>query len=215
MSKEFISKVMEAAVKIQNKHGLPAATIVAQACLETGYGKYVLQKNGKYSYNLFNIKGTGPAGSVTVVAWEVINNQKVNKESNFRAYNNYEESFEDYANLILNGRFVKGGPLIYQRALNVKHDPDKYAHALKDCGYATDPDYAKKLISIMDQYKLREMAVNFSKPPAPIPIIKVGDLVFEGILLEGRTYAPVRALAEALGKQVQWDSTTSTVTIDL
>ncbi|MEG6521156.1 glucosaminidase domain-containing protein [Desulfotomaculum sp. 1211_IL3151] len=156
---KFINDVMLAAAKIQIKHGLPAATIVAQACLETGYGKYVLSQGNKYSYNIFNIKGTGTNGSVSVVAWEIVNGKKVDVKSNFRAYNNYEESFEDYTKLIT-------GASRYKQALQVKHDPDKYAYAILACGYATDPDYAKKLISIMNQYKLRELAVDIIKKEA-------------------------------------------------
>ncbi|MEG6521189.1 glucosaminidase domain-containing protein [Desulfotomaculum sp. 1211_IL3151] len=152
----FIADVMSAAVKIQIKHGLPAAAITAQACLETGFGQYVLKQGSKYSYNLFNIKGTGPAGSVSVVAWEVVNGKQVDVRSNFRAYNNYEESFNDYAKLIT-------GASRYKQALQVKPDPDKYAYAILACGYATDPGYAKKLISIMNQYKLRELAAEMFK----------------------------------------------------
>jgi len=158
---EFIAAVMKAAAEIQKKYGLPAATITAQACLETGYGKYVLKQGAKYSYNLFNIKGSGPAGSVSVVAWEVVNGKKVDVKSNFRAYNNFEESFEDYSKLII-------GYSRYAPAVAVKGNPDEYARQLQKCGYATDPAYPQKLISIMNQYNLRELANNLIGSEKPV-----------------------------------------------
>jgi flagellum-specific peptidoglycan hydrolase FlgJ len=153
LSGKFIFEVIKAAAKIQKDYGLPAAAITAQACLETGFGKYVSKDmfTGKYSYNLFNIKGSGPAGSVTVKTWEVYNGVKKTILAKFRAYNNYEESFDDYVSLITRSQR-------YAPCLAVKDDPDEYARQLQNCGYATDPKYALKLISIMDSHKLRELA---------------------------------------------------------
>jgi flagellum-specific peptidoglycan hydrolase FlgJ len=155
---EFIHYILDTAVKIQIKHNLPAACLTAQACLETGYGKYICKdiKTGKYSYNLFNIKGTGTNGSVSVKTWEVYNGKKVNVIANFRAYNNFEESFEDYVKLIKkNSR--------YASAVAVGNDPEKYAIELKKCGYATDPQYSQKLISIMNQLNLKEKVTQLIK----------------------------------------------------
>ena len=60
---EFIKSVLSAAVQIQKSNSLSAPVITAQACLESGYGKYICTdiNTGQYSYNLFNIKGEGPA----------------------------------------------------------------------------------------------------------------------------------------------------------
>lgn len=148
----FIAEVMVAAVIIQKDYGLNAAAITAQVCLETGYGQHVATdiKTGQYSYNLFNIKGTGPAGSVLVNTWEVYNGVKRTVQAYFKAYYNYEQSFESYVRLMQTERYAP-----CRAAVN---DPDEYCRQLQACGYATDPNYPGKLIKIMDVYELREMA---------------------------------------------------------
>lgn len=145
----FIDDILDTAVQIQIDTGLPAAALTAQVCLETGYGKSVCKDmySGKYSYNLFNIKGTGPAGSVLVVTWEVYNNVKTSVKAYFKAYNNYAESFGSYVALIT-------GSSNYKPCLAAKNDPEEYCRQLQACHYATDPEYANKIISIMHNNNL-------------------------------------------------------------
>lgn len=151
---DFIESVLNAAVQIQKNYSLSAPAITAQACLETGYGQYVCTdiNTGQYSYNLFNIKGEGPAGSVLVNTIEYYNGVKTNIQDKFRAYNNFEESFEDLVKLMSNDR--------YAPCRNSANDPCEYARQLQKCGYATDPEYSNKLIKIMNLYNLIELANN-------------------------------------------------------
>lgn len=150
---EFVEAVLKAAANIEKKHGLPAAAIAAQACLETGYGKYVPKEGSKYSYNLFGIKGTGPAGSVKSQTWEVYDGKTVTVTASFKAFNSYEESFEGYADFIFkNSRYTK--------ARSIK-DPDAYLKEIHRAGYATDPLYVSKLQSIMNQFGMRELAKKY------------------------------------------------------
>lgn len=149
---DFIAWVLENAVQMQQKYNLPAAVITAQACLETGYGKHIAadMNTGQFSYNLFSIKGEGPAGSVLITTTEYINGVKTRVRHHFRAYHNYEQSFEDLAQLMYLER--------YKPCRDAASDLDEYARQLKRCGYATDPDYDKKLIWIMNNYNLKERA---------------------------------------------------------
>lgn len=153
---EFINSVLSAAVQIQKIHSLSAPVITAQACLETGYGKYVCTdiNTGQYSYNLFNIKGEGPAGSVLVNTIEYYNGVKRNIQDHFRAYNNFEESFEDLVKVMSRDR--------YEPCRKAADNPNEYARQLQKCGYATDPEYASKLIKIMHSYNLIELAQGMS-----------------------------------------------------
>ena len=114
--------------------------------METGWGKYVpiCRKTGKYSYNLFGIKGKGTNGSVEVWTHEYIASKKVKVIGEFRAYNNYSESFTDYGNLIL-------GKKRYKNAIINKDDPEKYIRAIWKAGYATDNRYVEKVIKIAKQ----------------------------------------------------------------
>ena len=144
---EFVRLLRTHADRVQAQTGIPAPVMLAQAALETGWlAKPTRDKTtGRDSLNLFNIKGVGPAGSVTALTTEYVRGQKVKVEAQFRAYSSYEQSFADYARLITTNKR-------YAPAMAVKGDPVAFARALQQCGYATDPQYAAKLVSIMRRY---------------------------------------------------------------
>lgn len=120
------------------KSGIPASIIMAQAALETGWGSSAIG-NAK---NLFGIKGTGPAGSITVPTKEYINGRMVTVQGKFRKYNSWQESIEDHSKLLT-------GASRYAKCMANRNNPDQFARELLKAGYATDPQYANKLISIM------------------------------------------------------------------
>lgn len=117
--------------------GIPASVTLAQAALETGWGASSIGD----AKNLFGIKGTGPAGSIRVSTQEFVNGRMVTIKDNFRKYNSWQESIEDHGRLLQNSR--------YGYALKYNKDPNRYAQEIHQAGYATDPNYATKLISIM------------------------------------------------------------------
>jgi flagellum-specific peptidoglycan hydrolase FlgJ len=94
---EFVSLVYEWALKEQLKHGYPASVTTAQAILESGYGKQIPtdRKTDQYSFNLFGIKGSGPAGSVYCGTQEENSDGKrIKIKDYFRAYYSFEQSVE-------------------------------------------------------------------------------------------------------------------------
>lgn len=119
------------------KTGVPASVTLAQAVLETGWGGSSIGD----AKNLFGIKGTGPAGSIKVPTKEFVNGRMVTVQGSFRKYHSWQESFEDHGKLLQNSR--------YGYALKYKTDPNRYAQEIHKAGYATDPNYSSKLISIM------------------------------------------------------------------
>jgi flagellum-specific peptidoglycan hydrolase FlgJ len=121
----------------QRRTGVPASIVLAQAALETGWGGSTIGD----AKNLFGIKGTGPAGSVNVPTREFLNGRMVTINDSFRKYNTWAESIEDHGRLLQNSR--------YSQAMANRNDPDQFARELQRAGYATDPEYANKLISIM------------------------------------------------------------------
>ncbi len=139
---EFSRLFGPVAREASKRSGVPASIILAQAALETGWGSSTIGD----AKNLFGIKGTGPAGSIRVPTEEVINGRRVTINDNFRKYNSWQESIEDHGRLLQNSR--------YARAMAVKNDPDQFARELQRAGYATDPEYASKLISIMKSNNL-------------------------------------------------------------
>lgn len=145
---EFVKRVFDAAQQEALISGVPAAITTAQAVLETGYGKSVPIDlyTKKYSYNLFGIKGIGTAGSVQVYTHEVINGKRIKIIDKFQAYHSFSESITGRT------KFLKQNKR-YKFLFDTK-DPQKWAEGLQKAGYATDPNYAKILISIMKSRKL-------------------------------------------------------------
>lgn len=140
----FIKKTVLDAKRIDKKYKIPASILIAQAALESGWGKKV--KDNAY----FGIKTHNSTGaSTTFTTTEVVDGKKVVLKDSFRAYKNFSEAAEDY------GKFLSTQPR-YKIAFSHSEDPLKFAEALQDAGYATDPDYAKKLKSIITAYQLDE-----------------------------------------------------------
>ena len=143
---QFVSRMLPAAQRASQASGVPAQLIMAQAALESGWGKREIRAgDGKTSYNLFGIKADkgwkGPV--VRAATTEYVNGLAQKTQANFRAYSSYEESFTDYA------RFLTSNPR-YSNALATQ-DPAAAAHGLQRAGYATDPEYGGKLVRLMKQ----------------------------------------------------------------
>ncbi|HEY6530046.1 MAG TPA: glucosaminidase domain-containing protein [Cellvibrionaceae bacterium] len=145
---DFVSQVFASAKIEETKSKIPAAVTTAQAILETGFGKSVPTDlyTKQYSYNLFGVKGVGPAGFVSVYTHEVINDVRIKIIAKFEAYHNFEGSIAGRtAFLKRNQRYA---------VLFESTDPIVWAEGLQKQRYATDPNYAKTLISIMKSWKL-------------------------------------------------------------
>lgn len=141
---QFLDMAGSKAKIVNNKWGTPASVLLAQSALESGWGRNV--KDNAY----FGIKGKSPSGeSTTFKTTEVINGKEIKINDTFRAYVDYEESADDY------GRFLNENPR-YSKAFNFTNNPKIFAKEIANAGYATDPNYEKKLIQIMDKYDLYE-----------------------------------------------------------
>lgn len=145
---DFIAKLYPMAKSAANKLGVGAETILSQAALETGWGQHMIKgAEGKNSFNLFGIKTSSSweGSSARVQTLEYEDGVAKKQSANFRAYSSYRESFDDYANFIAsNGR--------YQLALSAGNSSEEYVRQLQDAGYATDPDYADKILNIEQRY---------------------------------------------------------------
>ncbi|MCE8037358.1 flagellar assembly peptidoglycan hydrolase FlgJ [Halomonas daqingensis] len=141
----FMERLSAPAQAASRKTGVPAELILAQAALETGWGRHeIATASGGNSYNLFGIKaGSSWKGRTTdIVTHEYINGQRTRVVDTFRVYNSFEEAFTDYARLIGNNpRYA---------AVTTAGTAEQAARALQAGGYATDPAYADKLIAVMN-----------------------------------------------------------------
>lgn len=150
-SREFVNRVWPHAYEASRSTGIPAHFMVAQAALETGWGKSEPRfADGRPSYNLFGIKAgrswNGPV--VESATTEYIDGSAQKQVERFRAYGSYAEAFRDYANLLASN----------PRYANVigSQDATRFARGLQQAGYATDPMYAVKLERIIGGNTLRQ-----------------------------------------------------------
>ncbi len=143
----FHQRLSRHAVAASRATGMPANYMLGQAALETGWGRREIKgSDGTNSHNLFGIKATGgwKGKVVETTTTEYINGVKQKRVEKFRAYDSYAESFKDFANLIQNNPRYK----------HVMENVDSirgYARALQNAGYATDPNYANKLASVINK----------------------------------------------------------------
>ena len=144
----FIKQVAPEAQAMQNSYHVCASVTIAQAILESQWG--TSQLASQY-HNLFGIKGTDPANSKILTTKEYINGRWIVTKGRFRVYDSWSDSIKDHTKLMLNGTDTNKDN--YQAVVQAKNYREA-DQALQKCGYATDPDYAKKLISVIQTYKL-------------------------------------------------------------
>ncbi|QUW04435.1 LysM peptidoglycan-binding domain-containing protein [Chloracidobacterium validum] len=163
----FIDSIAADAIRSQRATGVPASVTIAQAILESGWGRSALTRQAN---NYFGIKGTGPAGSVTMRTREVLNGREVYVNAQFRKYNSAAESFADHA------QFFIRNPR-YATAMRHTNDAFRFAAEIHRAGYATDPNYTNLLHRIMREHDLTRFdaiarsgnTVPSQPPAAPAP----------------------------------------------
>lgn len=141
---DFVMQVAPYAKKAAEKLGVSLRAVLAQAALETQWGKHMpTHADGTRSNNLFGIKaGAGWSGDrVNVPTLEFEGGVAVRRQAQFRAYDSPAQSFEDYARLI-------GDNPRYAGALGKGDDVMGFARGLISGSYATDPAYASKIAAI-------------------------------------------------------------------
>jgi flagellar protein FlgJ len=142
----FVSRMLPAAQRASEASGVPAQLIMAQAALESGWGKREIRmEDGSTSFNVFGIKADkswkGPVAETATT--EFVNGAPQKTRAAFRAYGSYDEAFADYAKFLSNNPRYSG--------VVATRDPAEAAHGLQRAGYATDPEYGGKLVRIMKQ----------------------------------------------------------------
>jgi len=143
---EFVATLLPQAQQFAEKLGLEVEALLAQAAVETGWGRYMIHDGkGENSHNLFGIKADkhwqGDSTAINTVEFDdgVAKQQK----AAFRQYDSFTDALQDYVS------FVTNNPR-YQQAVQNATDPKAYFAALQDAGYATDPSYANKIMSVLN-----------------------------------------------------------------
>ncbi|AEF04212.1 flagellar assembly peptidoglycan hydrolase FlgJ [Alteromonas naphthalenivorans] len=147
---DFVETLRPYAEQVAEKYGMDAKAIIAQAAVETGWGKFVIHNaDGESSHNLFGIKANSKwEGEQAVVDTLEFNSGIPQKQkAAFRSYASLEEAVNDY------GRFITTQPR-YQQAVERTSDAHSYTRELQSAGYATDPNYASKIMAVYHSDRL-------------------------------------------------------------
>lgn len=189
---DFIKQIGAAAVEDARKSRVLPSLTIAQAALESNWGKSALAVKGK---NLFGIKGEGDAGYGMYQTTEYINGKPVSVQAKFRHYSSWLASIRDHSDLFHRLKRYKDvvGETDYKKACK----------AVQAAGYATDPQYANKLISLIETYKLYEYDREVTKVEVKGT---VNGKPISGYLIDGSVYVPLRVVGETLGAVVNWDN---------
>jgi flagellar protein FlgJ len=156
----FVRSIWPHAQKTAAELGVPAKALVAQAALETGWGRRLVHKAGEISHNLFGIKaGSRWTGArMSANTHEYSNGVRHSERADFRAYGSAADSFADYARLLGNDR--------YAGARGTGDDTHRFASALQHAGYATDPSYAAKITAIANGATINRALAALPAAPA-------------------------------------------------
>ncbi|MBL4830776.1 MAG: flagellar assembly peptidoglycan hydrolase FlgJ [Aliivibrio sp.] len=144
--KEFVMSMKPYADSAAKALGVEPSLLLAQAALETGWGKKVIKNSVDHSYNLFNIKAdrSWQGEKVSKQTLEVYNNIPVKENAAFRSYDNYQASFNDFVS------FLNNNPR-YDNALSGSNSSESFIRGIHKAGYATDPNYSDKVLNVMKQ----------------------------------------------------------------
>ncbi|GFM86706.1 flagellar rod assembly protein/muramidase FlgJ [Pseudomonas cichorii] len=148
-SDQFVATMLPLAKEAAARIGVDPVMLVAQAALETGWGKSIMrQQDGSSSHNLFGIKATGSwqGAQARAITSEFRDGKMVKETADFRSYDSYADSFHDLVSLLQNNNR-------YKEVINSADNSEQYVKELQKAGYATDPAYASKISQIAKQMK--------------------------------------------------------------
>jgi len=154
-SKDFVEQLWGYAKSAANKIGTQTEALLAQAGLETDWGKKIIRGPNGSTFNLFNIKSDSKNDHDSVKVSTIEHRDGLIKRENaqFKSYNSYQESFIDYVKLI------KNNPR-YADARSKAANPEDYFDALQAAGYATDENYAKKIKGIYNSHHFNHLILS-------------------------------------------------------
>ena len=168
---DFVSKLLPQAQEAGQELGVDPRHLIAQAALETNWGQAMPRDaSGRSSNNLFGVKAGSAVGAVSPVSartTEYENGAAVSEVGQFRSYDSATASFQDYVALLR-------GSSRYAAALNTGSDTRAFATALQQGGYATDPNYARKIAAIAGSLEAQAPAL---KSASNLPITPTPDLL--------------------------------------
>ncbi|WP_152395005.1 glycoside hydrolase family 73 protein [Paenibacillus guangzhouensis] len=180
---QFIARIAPMAVLSMYQTGIPASLTIAQAALESSWGSSSLTVKQN---NLFGIKGGNSSWTTTEYGPD---GKPYTIKASFRAYASWQESIDDHAKLLLNG--TRDNPTRYRKVVDA--DYRTAAQAVYQGGYATDPNYPKLLIQLIEQYHLyvydatsteEENTLNLTTNQQTMLVTAIDDLIKKGYITD-------------------------------
>lgn len=139
----YIEDTEKMAVRIARKNNILPSVMLAQSILESNWGRSELSR--EYN-NYFGIKAVKKDQGVVFETEEYVDGESGRYMENFKKYSSKRESFEHYAKLLSTAKR-------YEKVKTAKNYKEA-AKYIKEGGYATDPSYADKIISVVEKYEL-------------------------------------------------------------
>jgi len=154
----FLTMAVPAAQASQAATGVPASVTIAQAILESGWGRSSLART---AFNYFGIKAAhfaAPNHYIELPTHEVVHGVTVTEEARFARFADVTEGFKAHGLLLAQSAR-------YAPAMDVRHDAAQFAAALQKCGYSTNPNYGALLSKLIHDYDLAQ----YDAPPEDCP----------------------------------------------
>jgi flagellar rod assembly protein/muramidase FlgJ len=139
----FVASIAPTAKAVAKELGIDPRVVIAQAALETGWGTSVKGNN------LFGIKSHSKKDGLMVQTHEVVDGERIKVRDSFRQYDSYDESIADYGSFLQQNKRYK--PMLQAATLR------EQVEALGKSGYATDPEYADKVMAIAKSKRLEAL----------------------------------------------------------
>ncbi|TCN00870.1 flagellar protein FlgJ [Paenibacillus sp. BK033] len=203
LSREAFFRYLAPTVLQVWKEGSPLLPSVrlAQNWLETGGRIHDWFNLGGYKVGSGAPNAFWKGRTVNTATWEVYAGKKINTAANWRAYDSIYDFYKDQDLLFGISRYAR---------VRAAKTPEAQCSALYACGYATDPDYAGKLMSIIKSNNLTEhdKVATEEDEMEKIDVYVNGKKLTDGLYDDkaGVTYVPVRSIAESFGVAVNWDN---------
>lgn len=183
---------------------------MAQSLLETGGEIHAWNNLGGIKVGSGRTNAYWQGEAVVKGTWEYVDGKAVTARAAFRAYKSIYHFYKDQDLLLATPRYDR---------VRLAATPERQAEMLQASGYATDPAYPAKLISIIGQYGLKRYDIPQVMPTptrwfeaaSVIPVIHQGQMISSGYLQDGTTWVPVRRIGEALGAKIDWTGSLATV----
>jgi flagellar rod assembly protein/muramidase FlgJ len=179
-SQEFVAQMMPHAQRVAQQTGVDPRIVIAQAALESGWGRRAPGNN------FFGIKSHGVPGGNTFATTEVVNGQPIRTRDSFRAYGSMGESADGYAQFLRQNPRYR--PMLQAQGL------DAQIQALGASGYATDPNYAAKIRQIASGIQVPQAAPVAAPVAQPPDSLDGGDGSDPAPLIDGRNLPDSGAL---------------------